>query len=40
MPKMMESCFSHMDDQQRQEMLNMCREMLDGLETKYASGKV
>ena len=40
MPKMMENCFSHMDAQQREEMLSMCREMLDGLETSYAPGKV
>jgi hypothetical protein len=35
MPKMMESCFSKMDSQQRQGMLSMCREMLDQIEAKY-----
>ena len=32
MPKMTESCFSMMDAQQREQIVNMCREMLDQFE--------
>jgi hypothetical protein len=39
MPKMMDSCFAKMDSQQRQEMLSMCRDMLDQIEAKYQSEK-
>ena len=39
MPKMMDSCFSMMNTEQRQGMLSMCREMLDGIEAKYLTGQ-
>ncbi len=39
MPRMMESCFSKMDPEQRQKMLSMCRDILDQIEAKYQSQK-
>ena len=35
MPKMLDTCFSRMDDAQRRSMLSMCRETLDQIEEKY-----
>ena len=35
MPKMLDKCFSRMDDDQRIRMLTMCRETLDQIEEKY-----
>ncbi len=35
MPKMMDRCFSGMDDVQRRSALSMCRESLDRIEEKY-----
>ena len=36
MPGMMGTCFSAMDEEQRQSMLKHCRGMLDEMEEKYA----
>ncbi|PKB71023.1 MAG: hypothetical protein BZY87_08000 [SAR202 cluster bacterium Io17-Chloro-G6] len=35
MPKMMDHCFSKMDDSQRRSVLSMCRESLDRMEEKF-----
>ena len=35
-PKMMESCFSKMDVEQRKGMLSMCRGILDDMEKRYS----
>ncbi|MFB0537467.1 MAG: hypothetical protein ACETWR_21080 [Anaerolineae bacterium] len=40
MSEMMESCCSMMDAEQRQEMLSMCRKMLDQFEEKYSFQQV
>ena len=37
MPKMMDRCFSETNSEQREGMLGMCRELLDGIEDKYHS---
>jgi hypothetical protein len=34
MPKMMGSCFSMMDAEQREEMFSMCRQVLDQFEAQ------
>jgi len=34
-PKMMEHCFSTMDDAQRRDVLAMCRGTLDEMEEKF-----
>jgi len=39
MPKMMEFCFSKMDTEQRTEMLSMCRNMVEEMETKHSSAE-
>ena len=40
MPRMMDTCFSEMDRQRRQFMLNHCRGMLDQMEEKYTGPTV
>ena len=35
MPRMMEHCFSRMKDEQRRDMLSMCRQTLDEVEEKF-----
>ncbi len=37
MPKMMDHCFTRMDDTQRRSVLSMCRESLDRIEEKFLS---
>ena len=40
MPRMMDTCFSEMDRQRRQFMLNHCRGILDQMEEKYTGPTV
>ena len=35
LPKMLDTCFSQMEDAQRRSMLSMCRQTFDQMEEKY-----